>query len=361
MTPLAAHEIDERIERWSTLDEEHLRDEFAELGLYDGLPIVRPTPQMLAAFLDANGLDGSEKIEPIPPRDREASFKALALCAIVAGCAPHHLSVLRACADALGDPALNTRGVLTTTGSAAFAVVVNGPAREQLGFNGGANCLGPGVRSNAAVGRALALTTRFIGGALPGITDMATIGQPAKYTCCFAENEDENPWEPLHVERGFAREESTVTLVGIAGTMEVVNGFAHNASDYLHSLAGALAAPHAISPTDDPLIGGGQPVVLLSPEWARALAAEGLTKRAVKEEIFKRAACTLDRLSPSAREEVIRRRRSHGEVLRAPLYPAATPDDIMLIVAGGVGTKQAILANWNGGSRAASQRILGLP
>ena len=357
MTSLAAREIDETVARCASSADAQLLEELGAAGLYDGLPVVRPTPEALASFLDASGLDGSETVEAIPPRDRETSVKALALCALVAGCTPDHLPVLAACARALTDPALNTRGVLTTTGSAAFAVIVSGPARERLGFNARANCLGPGVRSNAAVGRALGMMTRFLGGAVPGVTDMSTMGQPAKYTCCFAENEEENPWEPLHVERGFARNESTVTIIAIAGTMEVVNPYGLNARDYLHSLAQTLATPSAISPTDDVLIGGGQPIVLISPEWARAIAAEGLSKRAVKEELFKRASCDLDRLSPSAREEVIRRRRTRFEVLRAPLRPARKADDILVIVAGGVGAKQTVMANWNGGSCAATQRI----
>ncbi|HVA37254.1 MAG TPA: hypothetical protein VNJ51_06550 [Candidatus Dormibacteraeota bacterium] len=357
MTPLEAHEIDETVARWGGISEAQLLDELGAVGLFDGLPVVRPTTEALAAFLGAHGLDGSEVVEPIPPRDRAASVKALALCGVVAGCTPAHLPVLLACARALTDPALNTRGVLTTTGSAALAVIVGGPARERLGFSGGANCLGPGVRSNATVGRALSLMARFIGGALPGVTDMSTMGQPAKYTCCFAENEEESPWEPLHVERGLAPDDSAVTIAAIAGTMEVVNPYGQSARDYLHSLAETLAAPNALSPTDEVLIGGGQPLVLVSPEWARALAAEGFSKRAVKEEIFKRAACSLDRLSPSAREEVIRRRRSRLEVLRAPLRPARTADDILVIVAGGVGAKQTVMANWNGGSSAATQRI----
>ncbi|TAM61795.1 hypothetical protein EPN52_01950 [bacterium] len=357
MTSLAAQEIDESVARWASLDEAQLLRELSSAGLYDGLPVVRPTPEGLAAILAANDLAGDEAVAAIPPRDRETSVKELALCALVAGCMPEHLPVLRACAAALTDPALNVRGVLTTTGSAALVTVVSGPARKRLGFNAGANFLGPGTRANAAVGRALALLTRFVAGALPGVTDMSTMGQPAKYTCCFAENEEESPWEPLHAERGLAREESAVTVFAISGTIEVVNGYAQSSRDYLHSLAETLAAPFAIAPTDDPLVGGGQPIVLISPEWARALASEGLSKRDVKASLFKRAACPLDRLSPSMREEVLRRRRSRGEVLRAPLRAAQSADDILIVVTGGVGAKQTVMASWNGGSYAATRAI----
>jgi hypothetical protein len=95
--------------------------------------------------------------------------------------------------------------VQTTTGNVAPLVIINGPCRNRLQINYSSNVLGQGWRANSTIGRALRLVLSNMGGAAPGIYDKATLGQPAKYTFCIAENEEENPWEPLHVERGFSR------------------------------------------------------------------------------------------------------------------------------------------------------------
>jgi len=350
-----ARTIAATIAAWQRAADAEFYDALAQAQLSDGLPVIRPTPAALEEFVAAGGTGASHVVGSV--LDGAASAEAVALCAILAGCAAEHVPVLHACVRAMADPALNTRGVLTTTGSAALAIIVNGPLRRQLGFNGRANCLGPGVRSNATVGRALSLMTRFIGGAIPGETDMATMGQPGKYTFCFAENEEESPWDPLHVERGFAPTESTVTLIGVSGTVEVVDAHAGSAGEMLALMAEAMATPSALLIDDEPLIGGGQPLVLVSPEWARAFEAAKLSKSDVQAGLYKRASCGVERLPASFAEELMRGRRARLEPLRTPLRPAAAPADILVVVAGGIGLKQTYVPNWNGRSRAVTVAV----
>jgi hypothetical protein len=238
--------------------------------------------------------------------------------------------------SALLDPDLNAYGFLTTTGNAAPLIVVNGPAARDLGFNGGAGCLGPGNRANATVGRCLSLVVRAVGGARAGRADMATMGQPAKYTACFAENEDASPWSPLHVDRGFAAEDSTVTVTAVSGLVEAYEATSGRTEDMLDSLAEVLAGSAPVMQGRVAALGGGQPLVLISPEWAVQLARSGLSKADVQAELLDRA-----------------RREHHGEILR----PAASPADVLVIVAGGVGVKQTIVPNWNGGSRAVTRAV----
>ena len=340
---------------WERVSDAELYDALAEAHLSDGLPVVRPTHAALEAFLAAGGTRGSELIGTV--LDHEADAESVALCAILAGCLPEHMPVVHACVRALADPALNARGVLTTTGSAALAIIINGPLRRRLDFNAAANCLGPGARSNASVGRALSLITRYIGKAIPGATDMSTMGQPGKYTFCFAENEEESPWEPLHVERGFAASESTVTLIGVSGTVEVVDTYAESPNEMLGVMAETMAAPSAFWLGDDALIGGGQPLVLISPEWGRAFSDAKLSKHEIQRRLYERARCTLDRLPSTFVQEVIRARRARLEPLRAALRVAADADDILVVVAGGVGVKQTFVPNWNGSSRAVTVAI----
>ena len=35
------------------------------------------------------------------------------------------------------------------------------------------------------------------------VLDKSTQGTPAKYSYCVAENEEESPWAPYHVEKGY--------------------------------------------------------------------------------------------------------------------------------------------------------------
>ena len=342
--------VSDLIAGWETATDAEFHAALEAAHLCDGLPVVRPTQAALAAFLAAGATHGEGRVGTV--LDQDASAEAVALCAILAGCMQAHIPVLHACVRALADPALNARGVLTTTGSAAFAVIINGPLRRTLGFNAGGNCLGPGVRSNATVGRALSLITRFIGGAIPGVTDMSTMGQPGKYTFCFAENEEQSPWEPLHVERGFAAGTSTVTLIGVSGTVEVVDVHAGSAAEILGVMAETMAAPSALWLGDEGMVGGGQPLLLISPEWGQLFMAENLHKHDIKRRLYERATCTLDRLPSRYVQELVRGRRARLEPLRTPLRVALKAEDILIVVAGGVGVKQTFVPNWNGSSRA---------
>jgi hypothetical protein len=302
----------------------------------DGLPVAAPSFTLIDRMVAASGRPADEILLEVPPLRGPLTARGLAVCAALAGCEPRHLPVLVAICSALLDPDLNAYGFLTTTGNAAPLIWVNGPAGRDLGFNGRAGCLGPGNRANATVGRCVSLVVRAVGGARAGRADMATMGQSAKYTACFAENEDASPWAPFHVDRGFAAEESAVTITAIAGMVEAHEATSGRTEDMLDALAGVLAGSAPVMQGKVATLGGGQPLVLLSPEWATQLAKVGLTKADVQAELLDRA-----------------RRDHHGEILR----PAASPADVLLIVAGGVGVKQTIVPNWNGGSRAVTRRI----
>ena len=71
-------------------------------------------------------------------------------------------------------------GVLATTMFVGPVVVVNGPIRRRIGMNAKGNALGQGNRANGAIGRALQLVIRNIGGGRPQEVDRATLGNPGK-------------------------------------------------------------------------------------------------------------------------------------------------------------------------------------
>lgn len=185
---------------------------YYEKGYSDGLPVVPPTPQKLAAMLEALGGE-PQKVEcRVPPRWGALTREVLAVNMVMAGCTPAYAPVVRAALLALCDPAFNLNGVQATTHMASPLLVVNGPIANEIGMNGGCNAFGSGNRANATIGRALQLVVRNVGGGRPQEIDRSILGNPGKYTFCFAEDETDPDWVPLNVARGHAPGTSTVTL-----------------------------------------------------------------------------------------------------------------------------------------------------
>ncbi len=166
----------------------------------------------------------------------------------------------------------------------AIETVVNGPIRLKLGLNSGAGALGPGVKANAALGRAIRLILLNIGGARPGELDKATQGQPGKYSFCIAENEEESPWEPFHVERGYEHNTSTVTMVNATSTLDIIDTASSTAESLLTTLAGGMVPQGTWNHYK-----GRDPLLILCPEHAEILARENLSKKQVKEYLFQKA------------------------------------------------------------------------
>src|SRR5205085_7061790 len=144
-----------------------------------------------------------EVVAVVPPDLVECTVEKVAVNAVMAGCKPEYLPVVLAAVEAACTNEFNAHGLLATTYFSGPMVVVNGPVTRAIGMNSGVNALGQGNRANATIGRALQLVVRNVGGGRPGEVDRATLGQPGKYTFCFAEDEAGSPWEPLSVERGL--------------------------------------------------------------------------------------------------------------------------------------------------------------
>ncbi len=209
-------------ERHTFQDWDDVQDAYYKRGWTDGLPIVPPTPDKVEQFLAYAGLESGEVLGTIPTREVTTTAEHVAINAVMAGCQVEYMPVVVAAIRAI----LEDKGhAHSTTGSLwgpAHPVIVNGPIRRELDINSEAACFGPGWRANATIGRALRLVVRNVFRGIPGFLDRATFSTPARYTWCFGEDEENSPWKPLHVERGFSPEQSTatvfaVTLASIAG------------------------------------------------------------------------------------------------------------------------------------------------
>lgn len=336
---------------WESAQEALARD-----GRSDGLPLVPPTPERIERMLQPHGLRPAAVVAKLMPACVDATWRHIAENAVMAGCRPEYLPVIGAAVEALAADEFNLLGIQTTTGSAAPVVIVNGPVAGAIGMNAAGNALGPGNRANATIGRAVRLVLQNVGGAVPGVGDMATLGQPGKYTFCFAENETASPWPALHVERGFAPDTSVVTVAGVAGNVEIVDSSSASAQDLIHTYANSMLIAGTISMSG--YIGGGEPLIVMPPEHAAFLAAAGYTKEKVKAAIFEAVQYPLERLSPYVRERLIAsRQQANTASVEGPVRLAALAKDVMIVVAGGVGVKAAYLPTWSGGTRAVSRRV----
>ena len=307
---------------------------FRERGWSDGLPVIPPTPARVERMLAAYPGSAESIVAVVAPAFGVATVEAIAVNAVAAGCEPAYLPVLIAATKAVAESQFNLQAIQATTNSVAVWAVINGPIARTLEVNAGMNCLGQGTWANMTIGRALHLVLQNVGGARPGGMDRATHGQPGKVSFCCAENEAESPWEPLHVERGFARTQSTVTVVGAEGTMNM-NTHTKDANELLRAFAETMQHPPSNEYTH-----GGEPWLILSPEHAQILHKAGLSKADVKRELWERSKIPASRMTD---RDLLRVHDSRTEELGTigpdTLLPIAQrAQDICIIVAGGPGT-----------------------
>ena len=257
---------------------------FYERGWTDGLPIVPPTRERVEGLLTGWPGDPDAEIAEVPPLMGVATARAVAVNAVMAGCLPEYLPVVVAALSAVTKPRYGLSHRQTTTHPATVLIIVNGPIAKRLRINAGSGLFGPGWRANATIGRAVRLCLINLGGAVPGEVDRAQHAHPGKYTYCIAENEDANPWEPYHVERGFQPEESTVTLT----CGEAPHCITDNYNTEPHALLFGYADSMATLGGNN-LSSQGEPVLVMAPEHAAYIARAGWSKADVKRYLFEKA------------------------------------------------------------------------
>jgi hypothetical protein len=296
--------------------------------LSDGLPLVPPTKARLDAMV-ASIADRTRSHGLMPPMFGNITPEAVAYQCVIAGARPAELPVVLAAAEATLEADFNLLGIATTTGTACVALCLHGPIARKLEVNAGTNCLGPGTRANACIGRALQLCIRNIGGARSDTGDMATMGQPGKYTLCFAERND-GPFPTLTERHGFGKDASAITVMGISGTAEALPG------------DGEGATPEAIL---SPIVAGMRAAIVMS----------GISRKNERgEQVF---------LLPLEMAEKIAR-HDGWDIARVQRYVfdegqgvARSPESIHPIVTGGAGYKMSYLPIWGGGSQMVMRRL----
>jgi hypothetical protein len=310
-------------------------------GWTDGLPVVAPTEARVLRMLGGTSRAPDEVVAVVPPDLVECTVEKVAVNAVMAGCRPEYLPVVLACVEAACTDEFNMHGLLATTYFSGPVVIVNGPIGPAIGMNSGGNALGQGNRANATIGRALQLVVRNVGGGKPGGVDRATLGNPGKYTFCFAEDEADSPWEPLSVERGFDADASTVTLFAGEGPRGIVDQLSRTPESLAASLAAGLrSVAHPKLPM------GFDAFLVISPEHARVFSDAGWSKARVKEELHARL--QLDGADIVRGADGIA--EGLPEAFAGATLPKFRPDGLWLVHAGGkAGLFSAIIGGWVNG------------
>jgi peroxiredoxin len=318
----------------NTYDPEELRlldgagydelEEMFERGWTDGLPVIPPTPSRVEAMLA--GRDPSELLGEMAPAMARVTLERVAACAVLAGCRPEYFPVLVAAVKAVLEPAFNVGGQAVTTQPAGQVVVVNGPVRDAIGLNGSVGALGPGWRANMTIGRAVRLVVSLTGGGFPGRLDRSTLGNPGKIGLCFAEDEEVSPWAPLHVERGFSGSSSVVTVIGADAPLSISDHRSTGPEELAQVLGWAAASTW--SPNWWPL--GGISLFVICPEHARSFAQWGWSKQRVRDEMFSAVSRPARELRWGETTPFV-----GGAADDQPIRKWSSPDDIVIVVAGG--------------------------
>lgn len=313
-------------------------------GWTDGLPVVPASRRLVDAMLAMGGLRADDVVAEMPSRKVSVTAEKVAINTVMAGCRPEYMPVVVAAVKALATPEFGLHHVASALSGPTIMVLVNGPIARELGVNATNNVFGPGARANATIGRALRLVLLNCLQYRPGVSDRATMGTPGKYTCCIAENEENHPWEPWHVERGLAPDESAVTLVAASTMIQVWNYGNHE--QLLRAIGDALSFVGSIA-----FLGQTPGAVILGGEHAELLRASGWSKTQIREFVVRHTGRSVAALKRAGRIDGNAGPGDEQEVR----YAMDTPEDLMLICAGSpIGALSMILPGF-GSSKTAGR------
>jgi len=323
-----------------------------ERGWSDGLPMVPPTPERVSRFVAAANRAPSDVLGQLPPLWSKVTVEKIAVNAVMAGCLAEHMPVVVAAIEAVIQEPFNLNGVQATTHPCAVFVLVHGPITTRLGMNWGYGSLGPGNRANAAIGRAVRLVLMNVGGAVPGTLDRSTLGSPAKYTYCAAENEIDSPWPPLRIDLGFTREDSVVTVVAGEPPHNINDHGSADAVGLLRTITYAMATTGHNNHAQQ-----GDVFVLFGPEHARIIAAAGFSRVDAQRYLFENVRVPRENFG-QGQLAFIESHLNPEQKQRAHrgLPIAASPEDIQILVMGGDGRHSAWVPTF-GSTRSVSRRL----
>ena len=331
-----------------------LQSQFQEREWGDGLPLVPPTETRVQAMYRYVDHAPEHVVAKLAPKMGAATVELIAVNAVMAGCRPQHMPLLIAAIGALADKRFNLYGIQVTTHCVSPLLIVSGPLAAAINIHHSSGMFGPGPWDNGVVGRAIRLLLLNVGGATPAKVDKSTMGHPAKYTFCMAEDESSIAWPSLRAERGYGGDTSTVTVIGAEGPHNINDHESTTADGIIMMIAGTMAQPG-----QNNVYYAAEPLMIVSPEHAATIAAGGYSKDALKQALYERARIPLSKFS---RENIERRmyrkfpQHYQGKGDDVGVTVAQSWQDIMICVAGGPG-KHSMYVPTFGGTRSVTVPI----
>jgi hypothetical protein len=234
-----------------------------------GMPIMPPTEEAVNEMLTGTDLPRDHVVAVIPPMNGKATVEKIAVNGAMAGCLPTHMPVLIAGVEALVNKGYWLEAYTCSMASWAPLMIVNGRVRNDLALSNRRSLFSPYRRGNAGIAHAMGLMIMNLGGIKAGREDMGMFGHEGHFGICIAENEEDSPWEPLHVYWGFDREDSAITL-----SWPNTRGLAYFPEEVGAVLKGMCDGIPAF---------GWDPgcTVVMSPYLAKLLAANGFSRKAL--------------------------------------------------------------------------------
>ena len=324
-----------------------------DAGWGDGLPLIPPTPERVRAFVAASGRFPDELIGEVPPRNGRATVEKIAINAVMAGAPADAMPLLIASLDAMLDPEFNLFALNTTTCCVVPGLFVNGPARHELTIPMGPGCFGGDAGPGASIGRATRLIMRNIGGQRVGLNSKSVFGQPGRVSgICVAEWEERSPWTPLATRRGIDPGENAVTVHGVTGTIDIADIASQEGRSLTELIGKSLAFPGT-----NAFIGrhhGAEIVVCIAPPWAELIAREYPSIEDLQSALFAAASLPLSWFpSPQAEAATANDRVDAGGLV----HLVASPEDLLIMVCGGLGNLHALACHSFGPTRAVTRRF----
>ncbi|NKY58949.1 hypothetical protein HGA15_22925 [Nocardia flavorosea] len=320
-------------------------------GWSDGLPLIPPTPERVHEFLAAVDGDPDEVVAELPPSGAPCTLAGLAANAVMAGAPPASLPLLRSALAAMAEPAFDLHALNATTGSVVPAVVVNGKVRHELEIPFGPGCLGGADGGAPSIGRALRLTMRNIAGQRVGVTSQSVYGTPGRVAgIVFGEWEERSPWAPLAERRGVPGD--AVTVYGAMGTVNICDIAASTGSELLEIIGKSMAYPGANGFLTSTVF--SEVMVAVNPVWADIIGREFPDITDVAARLWNHAALPLDQFPSTHRGPIEALGRVDHQGL---VHLADSPDDVIVLTAGGLGgLHAAVLHSW-GATRSQTRAV----
>lgn len=341
--------ISNRAPRYEIPDTLDAIDECYRRGWTDGLPVIPPTADRVAAMLDYVGLSPEHVLGEVPVRRRVLTAEQAAANAVMAGCLPEYFPIVLTTMDMLFQHDPNCiHEVSAVTNSTGLLILVNGPIRNQLELNCTDNLLSPGNRANTTISRAIRLILLNVFEQRPGVLDRGCMGSLTKFGVCFGEDEEHSPWEPFHVTRGFAAQDSTITVATIQDPEMLGNRYGQTAESIMDATADAMAS-HGLGVHFNEtqwlwIVGHWHAEMLARQGWERPRMQQYVWEHAWRPRAtFKRLGAIKGDITP--------------EDENARMYAAPKPEDILIVKAGGDSGIYSILIKIYYGVLAETARI----